>query len=357
MTFLPEKVSLTDVAARAGVSIATASRVLNGTAMAAATTRAAVSQAAEDLGYVPDLRFRLMGKSRSRRPGNYRTGNIGVLLFQRSAAIFATNSYYSRLFWSIERQAGDLGWHVILSTIRSDSDQYLPAFVKDFKVDGVLVADQCPGGLLERIQRLVPVVLVNSTSPGIAAVMPDEDSGIKQALTYLRELGHRRIWYFDIHDAANFHHDIRTRAFANYTVEWVMPETRAVVLRGRDKSLAEICLGHLRQWRDSGEMPTAILCGADVYAFAFLEAAEILGLSIPGDLSVMGADDDFRGEYVRPKLSSIRQPLEEMGAAAVRMLLDRIDKGSGAKATQTFEVSLVARGSCGAAPAERRTGK
>jgi DNA-binding LacI/PurR family transcriptional regulator len=128
-------------------------------------------------------------------------------------------------------------------------------------------------------------------------------------------------------------------------------DARDIVLSGRDKSLEDTIRDQLSQWRAEGPMPTAVVCGADVYALAFLDAARELGIDIPGQLSVMGGDDTVPCEHVRPRLSSVRQPLETIARAAVRMLLDQIEGREAVPCVQRFAVELVLRESC-AAPAQ-----
>ena len=88
------------------------------------------------------------------------------------------------------------------------------------------------------------------------------------------------------------------------------------------------------------------MCGSDGYALAFLKAAEDLGVKVPEQLSVIGTDDTVMSSHSRPTLTTIRQPLEAMGAAAVRILIDQISGMPAVKSVQRFDVELVQRESC-----------
>lgn len=341
--------TLTAVAQAAGVSVATASRALNGSTLLAAQTRERVRQIAEQMGYTPNPRFRAMGRA----GGNTRpsTGNLGLLLPAAGAVEFATNPYYSRLFWAIQGAARENDLQVLVSDFDpTGDDSYLPRFVQDAAVDGTLVTASLDASLIRRIENVMPVVMVNALVEGlpIPCIMPNERAAIELSLNYLHgKLGHQRITFFDIHDDRSPHHEGRTRAFSEIAT---FPGARSVVLNGRTKSLEETVLDHLRQWRDEGQLPTALLCAADVYALAFLQAAETLGIAVPDEMSILGIDDTVACEQVRPRLTSIRQPLEAMGAAAVRLLIDRIKRRAGADAacrsTHLFDVELVVRDSC-----------
>ena len=342
------KIGVVAVAKRARVSTATVSRVLNGSSLVAAATRDRVLQVAEKVGYMPDPRFRFMGQNRSGCPHN--TGNIGVLVRGLSQADLVANPYYMRLFWSIEQTARRLQRHILLSTLENET--YLPDFVTDMKVDGVLFIDYVDPPLIQRIRKLMPAVMVNclAEGSGISMLMADEASGVRQGLQYLRSLGHQKICYFDVHDSesVNHQHAERAAAFASLTSQLGMNQTQSVILQKRLLPMNETARLQLLQWRDSGWRPTAILCGSDFYALGFLNAARELGIDVPAQLSVIGADDTEICEHATPQLTSIRQPFEAMGASAVEILGGLVDGDDVPQTTQRFDVTLVRRQSCAA---------
>lgn len=341
------------VAKLAGVSKATASRVLNNVGTASPETRDRILAIAREKRYVPNAKFKQLSKL-GETSGVCRTGNLGLLLLANSAREFSSHPYYGRLFWAIETAATKQGQHLVVSTTSDDHSGYLVKMVSEQKVDGMLVADSIDWHILEQINRVMPVVLVNNTVEGLSipSIMPDEASGVKQALDYLRGLGHSKITFFYIADSAlpNMHHIMRERAFRSLVLEGSsrLSEARVVVLPGREKSLEDTLFDQLLTWKARGEMPTALVCAADTYAVAFIEAARRLGLSVPDDLSVIGTDDTLPCEFIHPKLTSIRQPLESMGAAGVRALLEAVSspEKSVEKVTMLFDVKLIVRGSC-----------
>jgi DNA-binding LacI/PurR family transcriptional regulator len=112
-----------------------------------------------------------------------------------------------------------------------------------------------------------------------------------------------------------------------------------------DKSSLETTHDLLIKWQDEGTMPTAIICAADVHALSFLLAAEKLGIDVPGQLSVIGADNVMLCEHSRPRLTSINQPFEDMGTLAASKLIEIINSPSDSPLA-LLDVSLIKRDSC-----------
>ncbi len=338
--------SIIDVATRAGVSPATVSRTFSGSTPVVAATRQAVLRAAEELGYVPDARFQLIG----RRKGTQRskTGMIGIVMTSQAGCDPVTNPYLGRLYWSVEKAVRKGGRHLVTSRVDSTDLPYLPDIVQETPLDGVMLVSLYDNDLVARVGSIYPTVLVNA--PGcdsaVSGVMPDEVAGIRKALIFLRRLGHRKILFFGIADSPipNPHHTLRATAFASEVSD--LPEARSIVLQGRKSSLLDTVRGQLLQWQKAGNIPTAILCSADAYALAFLEVAHEMGLKVPDDLSVVGADDMIDCVYSKPQLTSIRQPFEAMGEIAVDLLLDCIEKPDFPCQTRYLDVELIERESC-----------
>lgn len=349
--------TLADVAKMAGVSKMTVSRVLNDSGPVAEATRRKVLAAAEAIHYSPNG---LLGQLR-RGASTASTGNLGLLLPSDNHLSFASDPYSARLFSGLQLEARQQHHHLLVVPADGGDRAYLPEAVMERRVDGMLATQFIDPALFARIHGVMPVVLVNIhlEGEGIPAILPAEASGVRQALDHLRELGHSRIVFFHIADFQHIsdprwihrhHHEVRAEAFRKLTTSGScpMPEARFETLPVRTKSLEDTACDCLAAWRAAGAMPTAILCAADVFAIAFLHAANRLGLRVPEDLSLIGFDDTEACELVRPQITSVRQPLEEMGAAAVQTLVRRIREPGGEPLEQTFDVRLVRRRSCAA---------
>lgn len=341
------RISLTQVAKQAGVSIATASRAINGTGPMTDKTRDKVLLMAQELGYVPDTRFRAMGQSRQQK--SVKTHNLGLLIPKVNENEFVRSPYYARMLWTLQQVASEHDYHLTLSTIDSEQNDYLPTLVKDARVDGVMITMYENRQMLSRLKEMLPVVLINANSdmPGITSMSPDNHQTILRGFEYLRELGHKRICFFDIHDHSNRHHFERSKAFTQITRQFQAGFCQSRILKMRTKSLLQTCMDELTQWQQNGQMPTALLCASDHYALAFLEAAEQLQIKVPDTLSIIGIDDHNECQYSRPKLTSIRQPLEAMARASVNYLMQAIDgEQNNSPSIQYFDIDLIKRDSC-----------
>lgn len=347
------RISLTQVARHAGVSIATASRVLNQTGPMTEETRLKVIASATELGYVPDPRFRAMGQTRQNKP--LRNNSIGLILPDTHEKEFISRPYYARMFWALQQVTSEHDQHLTISTIDSQKPDYMPSLITDARVDGVIVTRYNNSDYLKRLRDLMPVVVINEFTdvPGIASLLPDNYQTVLRAFEYLRNLGHRKICYYDIHDFPNRHHVARSEAFMQIVRQFNAGLSQAQILKMRTHSLEKTCHDQLVTWQNSHQMPTAILCASDEYALAFITAAEKIGICVPKELSILGVDDHQECQYCRPRLTSIRQPLEAMARAAVNLLLEQIEESGELKVIpqQLFDIQLIERDSCGPPPA------
>lgn len=348
-----KNVNLTAVASQADVSIATVSRVLNGSTAVAPATREKVLKASSDLGYVPDPRFRLMGRSRT--GPRHRSRQIGVLAEAVDHSKLLGTPYYMRMLDSLEQAGRNQGLHLITSTLDADYERFLPTFIKDLNVDGVVCTSAFDEGMNMRLKQLVPVVTLNHWLPAniTPQIVPDEDSGIRQAMDYLVSLGHRRIMFFSIFDRTSKafietpqHHMRRMLGFKRYIAENGLDEAEVNVLPGRTLPLRETMQEQLLQWLARPKPPTAVIFGADVYAIDVISIAGDLKIPLPEKLSIIGNDDTEYCDILRPRLTSIRQPLEAMAMAAMRALTDMLDHPDTVPTLQTMDVTLIKRDSC-----------
>lgn len=348
-----------EVARLAGVSTATASRILNGNGPFSESARARVQAAAKQLRYIQNPYFRRI--RRNDRPAS--TGNLALLMPSYYRPLYRADQQINRVLAGVESATQNRRYHLIISTVdqEEEKDGLIPRVVADGNVDGVILTGGHSVELTERVQAVVPTVVVNDriSGAGASCIAVDETAAMRTALDHLRALGHRRVAFFYIADYTyvadpkrdhEHPHVLRANAFKTLAHDAGMSEARVEVLPGRTKPLDETMADCLLAWRKAGAMPTALLCAADVYAMAFLNAAGDLGIRVPNEISVIGIDDDNACQYVRPNLTSIRAPLEEMGAAAVAALVDRIERPEAACMTQFFGVKLMTRKSCSIPP-------
>jgi len=333
------------VATRAGVSIATVSRVLTNRKPVRPETRRRVLEAAGELDYVPSGPARALAGSP--------TGMLGLLMTD------LTQPFYTELAHAIESEAQARGYTLILANGAGDSGReaaYLDLLAQR-RVDGILVASR--GVTTRHIDWLrrapVEVVLVTCEAPGIPlpAIVADSHDGAALAADHVLGLGHRRIGEI-----------VGPAASAS------SPERHAGVLEAlaragiRERDLAvEACDGDVAGGRVAAEAllarspsPTAILCYNDLVAVGALHAIAAAGLSCPGDVSVVGFDDIPIASMVSPALTTVAQAVGEMARWSVDRITTQIAANRGEGAVEPPEVvrkscRLVVRGSTAAPPA------
>jgi DNA-binding LacI/PurR family transcriptional regulator len=328
-------VRLADIAAQAGVSEATVSRVLNDKPGVAELTRRAVLTALDVLGYERPARLR----ARS-------SGLVGLIVPELDNPIFPAFAQ------SIETALARRGYTVVLCTQTPDGmpeEEYTQVLL-DHGVAGIvfvsgLHADSSADP--DRYQRLrrqgLPIVLVNGFLPGVDAPFISNDDVVSMdlAVAHLAALGHTRIglavgpqrFVPVVRKIAGFADSMRRHLGVANVGGWV--ESCMFTLEG----------GALAAERLVGRGATAVVCGSDLMALGAIRAVRGLGLSVPADVSVVGYDDSPLIAFTDPPLTTVRQAVPEMAAAAVRALLDEIAGSPSGQAEYVFRPELVVRGS------------
>jgi len=325
------RVTIGDVARTAGVSVATVSKVINRRHGVAAATSERVLEVVGQLGYESSL------VARSLR--SLRTNVIGILVAEfepystellkgTSAAVAGTG--YELLAYSGSGRTGEnAGWE----------RRYL-ARLGGTLIDGAILVTPT----VVDVDHDIPIVAVDPHLGPSALPTVDSDSlgGAIAATEYLLRLGHRRIGFLggrpDL-DSARLREEGFRSAMAAAGVP-VHPELMRV--GGYRPETAE---QPARELLTLAERPTAIFAGNDLTAIETMEVARSLGLRIPEDLSVIGFDNVPESALANPPLTTIQQPIQQMGAEAVRMLIDLID-GTERAPHLRLPTSLVERSSC-----------
>ena len=333
---------LADIAVQAGVSEATVSRVLNGKPGVSATTRQMVLAALDVLGYERPTRLR----QRS-------AGLIGLITPELSNPIFPAFTQV------IEQVLTRYGYTPVLCTQTpgGSTEDELVELLVDRGVTGIvfisgLHADTSAD--TERYARLtgkgVPFVMINGYSTRISApfISPDDRTAMRMAVQHLAGLGHERIGLAV--GPARFVPVLRKlEGFTDAMAErfGLGPEAAAELVQ---HSLFSVEGGHAAAAALLDQGCTAVVCGSDLMAFGVIRAVRQHGLSVPGDVSVVGFDDSPLIAFADPPLTTIRQPVESMGAAAVNVLLEEISGNPAQRGEFVFQPELVVRGSTAAAP-------
>lgn len=309
------RVTLSDVAKRAGVSIATVSYVMNNRGGVAEQTRANVLRIADELG------FRLNRVASALRTG--RTQVLGLVLAD------ITNPFYPEVAGGVIAAAAEAGFQVFLShggtdgvldgeVVQALCDHQCGALIFTSLVvsDGPLLADVVPPD--------VPIVQTVRRIPGLRAdfVGIDDRAGAREAAQHLVDLGHRDIAVLAGPSASSASSE-RTAGFRETLAEaGIEPSPESVLECSLTVEGGYRAAQQLLGSRDRA--PGAVMCGNDLIALGAVDAFIEHGLSVPGDISVTGYDDIWFASSRLVQLTTVRQPRHEMGRAAVSLALERL---------------------------------
>ncbi|MCF3963017.1 LacI family DNA-binding transcriptional regulator [Streptomyces fuscigenes] len=334
---------LAEIAARAGVSEATVSRVLNGRPGVAVGTRTSVLAALDALGFAHPLRER-------RRGGAL----IGLVMPELDNPVFPA------LAQAIGAALARRGCTPVLATQAQEAaaEDGLTGMLVERGVAGLIIVSgqhadtTADPGRYERLRaRGVPFVLVDGFSPAVRApfVSPDDRAAVRLAVTHLVALGHRRVGLAV--GPARFVPVVRkTEAFLDAVGE----------LLGQPREEAEKYVGHSLFTLEGGQAAadalldagcTGLVCASDMMALGAIRTVRRRGLRVPDDVSVVGYDDSPLMAFTDPPLTTVRKPVPAMGEAAVRTLLEEIGGTPAPHSEFVFLPELVVRGSSAAAPA------
>jgi LacI family transcriptional regulator len=340
-------VSIREVAAHAGVSVATVSNVLNRPDIVARPTRDRVSASIRELGFVRNESARQLRAGRSR--------TIGLVVLD------VANPFFTDVARGVEDEANKAGLSVILcnSDDQERKEKRYLELLEEHRVQGVLITPVVgAGSRLARLQRRgTPVVLVDSRSPsrGQCSVAVDDVLGGDLAVSHLLSVGHRHIAYISgprsIRQVAD-RFEGALRAFERVgrpAGDLHIIDVGALNVAAGQKAGADIAA------LASADRPTAVFCTNDLIALGVLQEMTRHKISVPEEISIVGYDDiDFAAAAAVP-LTSVRQPRQQLGRTAARMLLEEAAAGDGHQHQQViFEPELIVRQSTKATPAPRR---
>lgn len=344
--------TIRDVAKESGVSVATVSYVINnGPRPVGALTRERVLDVMRRMNYRPN--------ATAQRLAGRQMHTVGVLFGYIEAEIL-TNPYAATVLQGILSAAREVRYNVTLFSTPWVSAEVSAVEFRDGRTDGILViAPVMDSDVIRGLSELgIPVVGVSSPSQviGVPYVEVNNDKGARLAVQYLLSLGHTKIAYFG---GDENHTDIlmRRNAFIAAMKEAGLTVPPTHIPEGTydwDKARPNI-----RRLLTLPGRPTAIFAGNDTLAILCLEAARELNLRVPEDLSIIGFDDLPTASVVSPPLSTVRQPLTEIGAQAMRLLVQSIEaeENSGelpdvlnTSKGVLLEPELIIRGSSGPPP-------
>lgn len=329
--------TIDDVAAAAGVSKATVSRVISGTfTHIRPETRRRVEEAIEALNYRPSAVARSLT--------SHRTNTVGMLVSD------VANPFYGDVIHGVEDEGIAAGYNVLLANTNYDLDRGM-ALIRsliDRRADGVLIMSSSGSDawLRELAQAGMPAVVLDwagRKSEQVSRIEVDFRPGIAEAAAHLLELGHKRFGHIAGPLTLRTSRD-RRDAFLDALAGGGVARDRALVATG-----PLTIEGGREAWRllrEEARTPTALFCANDLMAIGALSAARSEGLRVPGDLSIIGLDDIWLAPQFDPPLTTVALPRYEIGKLAMRLLLKLL--AGAAPERQVVVTSLVIRKSTGA---------
>ena len=332
--------SIKEVALKAGVSIATVSRVLNDKGPVAVETRERILAAIEQLRYVPH------GAARSLITNQ--TDTIGVLLPD------LYGEFFSEVIRGIDLAARRSGFHVLISGFHSDRAE-IEAVLRALRgrVDGLIVLspDVDAQSLRRNLPETLPVVLLNTPVEGDGAAFDainlDNHGGAFAMVRHLAGLGHRRIAFIQGPEE-NADARERLRGYRDALLSLGIKREEALELGGDFSEESGYRAG--QRLLALRPRPAAVFAANDSMAIGCLFALREAGAQVPGDIALAGFDDIPIARYITPSLSSVHVPIAELGTRAMERLLHAVDSKNGHERRQeTVATTLVVRGSCGGA--------
>ncbi len=339
---LSGKATIYAVAQRCGVSTATVSRIMSDGSFGKESTRERVFAAARDLGWVPNGAARSLASNRA--------GIIGVIfpdLGRSGATEDESPLYVDEVIRGAERAATLAGEAVLIAASRGASGRDLLRSIVG-KVDGLVVVS---GSLSERevstISRIVPVIIVASL-PGrrvLDRASADNRSGARQVTAHLVEShGYRDLAFVggplrSPDSAERFAGYCEVLASAQITPPGEPDDCGGFTEEGGAEAMRRLLL--------SGRKFRAVVFGNDEMAIGGLRALRRARVRVPGDVAVTGFDDIASSRRVSPALTTVRQPMRELGERAVEMLLNRLENPALDRQDVTLPTAVVVRRSCG----------
>lgn len=326
MPYGSRRVTIKEVAAQAGVSVATISRVINGKGPVREATMRRVMETCQEMHFTPHG----IAQSLSLR----RTLTIGLLLPDLHG------EFFSEVIRGIDAQARRTGYHLLVSGFHSDRREMVDVFrTIRGRVDGLILMspDREAAALISHLPSGFPLVLLNSIAGAAHAITIDNYGGARAVMVHLRQLGHRRIAFVKGPDE-NADAVERLRGYRDAASE-------ATEIEGDFTEAAGFAAGRRML---ASRMPEALFAANDAMAIGALSALREGGVRVPEDVALVGFDDIPISRYLTPPLTTVKVDLAELGRRAFDMLATGITNETLEERHEILPTALVIRESCGA---------
>ncbi|WP_339818821.1 LacI family DNA-binding transcriptional regulator [Paenibacillus sp. FSL R7-0216] len=322
------KVSIFDVAKKSGLSVVTVSRVLNGAETVREKNRQKVLDAMKELDYRPNAAARSLASGK--------TGIIGVIVTTLQ------DSFFDQVVKELNEVLALHGYFLAISVttgIGSGDTHYL---IQEDRVDGLILLSPMEEDnyIVELKRRGIPYVLIDNQKPDndSFSVTIDNFKGGYMATKHLLEQGHMSIAHLCGEEMFRSTRERRSGFLQALSEQGLEPFE---IVTGE----FEIAFGYdtCKRWIAANRLPSAVFAGDDNIALGVMNALMEAGISVPGQVMVVGYDDQYIASQLRPQLTTVRQPADQIALAAADMLLKRIDGRMKRGAGQRIDPELILR--------------
>jgi len=314
-------ITLDEIAKRLGVSRSTVSRALRDHPRISEATRRRIKEAAREFGYIPNQVAQSLNANR--------TWSLGTVITHIS------DPFIWRVMDGVEQVAAEYGYSVFQSMARNDTLREV-SIIEEFqrrRVDGIIVASShLVDAYSERLQHIqTPLMIINNQSAAehFLSVSIDDFTAAHIAVQHLVELGHRRIGYISAPDRPKSN-EVRYQGYCTalrqqgLTPTLIQPRSTAYALETKDFEFGKQA-GLLLAEQVTRHVLTAVFCYNDMVAIGVIAALKERHLSVPGDVSLIGFDDVDIAQISQPALTTVRQPMVELGRIAAQRLMLKIE--------------------------------
>jgi LacI family transcriptional regulator len=334
-------VTIYDLAKEAGVGIGTVSRCLNNHPSVSVETRAKVLAVVKRLSYQPH--------AYAQRLASKKTNTISAII------PYFTNYFFVQVLQGVQDKAGELGFDLILYGVNDpqQAEYYLRRSLHRGHVDGVLFFSmKFPESYVQKFQQInLPLVLVDAYHPAFDSIRVKNREGATEAVRHLIKLGHRNIAMINASlDTQPARERMEGYRLALEEAAIAFHSDRVFISGGGkhdgfNREAGKASMGELIRKSGGREKVSAVFIASDVQAMGAMQEAAELGVRIPEDLAVVSFDDIELAQHVQ--LTTMRQPMHEMGSLALEKLLARMKDPAAAPTVTSFLPELIVRKSCG----------
>jgi LacI family transcriptional regulator len=334
--------SIKDVARRSGVSYKTVSRVINGETQVSAETRRRVQAAIAELGYRPHHGARSLRRGRSQA--------LRLLMHNRTER-FLLNPFQDEVIAGVVDAAARRGYAVMIEPVGRPNLPDPALGFSERRVDGTILLDSRVPCLLATALREsnAPAVMIanRDMDPSLGWVDADFRGGAEQMVSYLINLGHRRIAHITDDPALRSTEERRVGYERALLAAGIIPDPTLIIRAGQ---LRHEGFAAAEELITGGRNFTAIFCVNDLTAFGAIECLQRYGVRVPEDVSVTGYDDIYLARYAAPPLTTVRLPWYEMGNAAAEQVIGAVESTEAYPVGREFPAEICLRGTTGPAP-------